>query len=124
VAELQAKITTWALERFPGCWNQKALQHFRIWSHFTAENQRPLFRKMLWLDWNKIGISRAWCEKYIEFLEPREITLLYTLKCREFRTKIGVSRPFEDTASPEYNKPGAPMADRIGHILSRMPIRA
>jgi hypothetical protein len=25
---------------------------------FTAENRRALVRKMLWLDWNKLGISR------------------------------------------------------------------
>jgi hypothetical protein len=43
--------------------------------------------------------------------------LLYTSKLRKFRTKIGFSRLFEDTASPEQNKPGARMADRVEHTF-------
>jgi hypothetical protein len=54
------------------CWNRKALQHFDFVA-FTTENRRPLLRKMLWLDWNYLGISRDWREKYIEFLKLREI---------------------------------------------------
>jgi hypothetical protein len=101
-------------ERFSGCWNRKALQHFPF-GRITAENRRPLFRKMLCLDWNYLGISRIWREKYIEFLKLRDLTPHYTSKLRKFQTKIGVSRLIEGTASPEQNKPGAPMADRVGH---------
>jgi hypothetical protein len=42
---------------------------------------------MLWLDWNKLGISRIWREKYIEFLKMSEISLRYTYKFCEFEPR-------------------------------------
>jgi hypothetical protein len=55
---------------------------------FTAENRRPLFRKMPCVDWNYLGVSKIWREKYIEFLKLREAATHYTFKLREFRTKF------------------------------------
>jgi hypothetical protein len=64
---------------------------------FTAENRRPLFRKMLCVDWNYLDVSRIWREKYIEFLKLREIAPIYTFKLREFPDQILASQDFSRT---------------------------
>jgi hypothetical protein len=38
---------------------------------------------MLSVDWNYVGISRIWREKYIEFLKLRENAPRYTYKFHE-----------------------------------------
>jgi hypothetical protein len=68
------------------------------------------------IDFRSPGSSMACREKYIEFLKLREIAPIYTLKLREFPDQILASQDFSRTPQrPEQNKPGAPMADRVGH---------